>query len=320
MIGNQTHTARFIRLRCQGRREQNASISGGQHADRGGRRGAEQRHRQDERQERAGDPDPAELNREDVAADGQDQQEQDELDRRPVACLRGRESHQRRRGPAERCDSRDERSTSCHGCAPHRSRYGRSLGRTAAFRALLASNIRPVRCRLETSLTTVRGRDGAHAALGGKALWTAAGVLHGQRDRRQLGIVALAVLVYDRTGEVAPDGGPVPGRQVPPGADRAVPHRAARPGRGAPHAAVALRRRGARLLRAGLDRHRRVRAGRRPRARARRRRHRRHGARAHARRDRKHPPARPPPPGGQRATQRRLRRCRRRRVGARAAC
>ena len=66
-----------------------------------------------------------------------------------------------------------------------------------------------------------------------------------------VGIVALAVLVYDRTGEVAPTAALFLAGKFLPALDRAVPHGAARSARRAPHAAVALRRRGARLRRAG---------------------------------------------------------------------
>ena len=61
----------------------------------------EQGHRQDDGEEGARDTDSPEVDRQHVAADSQDEQEEDELDGRPVAGLR------RREGNKPRCDQHD---------------------------------------------------------------------------------------------------------------------------------------------------------------------------------------------------------------------
>ncbi len=50
-------------------------------ADDAGGRGTQQCHRENQGEERAGNPDAAELNRERIAADREHQEEQDKLDR-----------------------------------------------------------------------------------------------------------------------------------------------------------------------------------------------------------------------------------------------
>ncbi len=93
MIGNHAQTARFMRFRCHGRRYEHRVDSSGRDPDDSRRGRTEQRHRDDERQERARDAEPPELNREDVAADGENQQQQDDLDRSPIPRLAGGKDH-----------------------------------------------------------------------------------------------------------------------------------------------------------------------------------------------------------------------------------
>ena len=69
--------------------------------------------------------------------------------------------------------------------------------------------------------------------------------------------MALAVLVFDRTNSVAPDGRVLPGREVPAGAVRHRAHGPSGPASAAADAAGDLRHRGARVRRAGVPRRRR---------------------------------------------------------------
>ena len=67
------------------------------------------------------------------------------------------------------------------------------------------------------------------------AVRAAARLVHGQRDRRRVALVALACSSTTGPASSLADGRAVPRRQVPAGAPRAVPHRPARPARRPPH-------------------------------------------------------------------------------------
>ena len=246
MSGNVVHTETFISARCQGRRERIASISGGRRADEGCGSRTEQRHREDKGQERARDTDPAELNRQHIAADSEHQEEQDELDRLPIPGLGGRESDQHRDGQHEQVNARDKRSTSCHGFVPHRSALGRSLGKTGVWGLTGVQHAsRSSGSCAGCALGKVQRREGAPAPAGSEAIRTPACVVHGQRDRGQRGHRRAGRSRVRPHGRRSTDGCALPRRQVPSGADRAIPDCTTGSTRGSPHVAVALRRRGA---------------------------------------------------------------------------
>ena len=101
----------------------------------------------------------------DVAADREDEQQQDELDRLPVARLGGRRRPRRRDAErARRLRSPEmSRSTSCHDFRCHRSALRPLFRRNARLRALQASNIRPVGARQAALGLQMRARDGARS-------------------------------------------------------------------------------------------------------------------------------------------------------------
>ena len=71
--------AMLLIAESQERRATQRSSAARADADHCGRGGAEQRHGEHDRQERARDPDAADLDGEHVAADGEDEQQPDEL-------------------------------------------------------------------------------------------------------------------------------------------------------------------------------------------------------------------------------------------------
>ena len=80
--GNSAQMARLIsRFRCHGRRNSVASITMARDAEGDGRRRAEQRHREHERQERAREAEAADLERQQLAADREHEQQPDERER-----------------------------------------------------------------------------------------------------------------------------------------------------------------------------------------------------------------------------------------------
>ena len=301
-IGKNAQIATLSERLPPGRRDSDRVDQRRDAADRARCGRAEQRHRQHDREERAGDADAAHLDGQQVAADGEDEQQNDELDRLPVGQpWRSPPRYTIAAQSTAICAARMSalrlvttfRSSAGHPSALMRfrgSRRGHSSG--MAFFSW------------RTTIGWVRGRLAPLAVRPFNRLLSSY-TLNELGD--SVGIVALAVLVYDRTQAVAPDRGVLRGRQVPAGAGRPGADRAVRPGRPAAEPAGALRRRGARVRRARADRPRRLRPVARAGARPDRRRPCDHRALAHARGGGRGPAARRAAERGQRADEHRVR-------------
>ena len=253
-IGNLAQTARFDRLRCHGRGDSmTASIapwrrSADRSAGAGPRRAIARTSARNEPEMR--------MPRNSIVRTSlpiaRTSSSSDELDRLPVARLGASRRQPALREPAAAMMPRDKRSTSCHGFVPHRSGFGRSLGETGVSPLTGVQHPSSPR-RAGGSLTKSAGRTERTRPLAVRPFGRMLASYTVNEIGDSVGIVALAVLVYDRTGDVAPTAAcSSPASSSPP--HRAVADGAVGSGRRPPHAAVALRRRGARLRRARLDR------------------------------------------------------------------